>query len=68
MIASMRVNELQTVLSMFKMPKLGKKQELIQRCTDLLRTPALQIQVANQVKILVGKNNSRAAPYSVPMR
>ncbi|WKX88308.1 hypothetical protein Q1695_008167 [Nippostrongylus brasiliensis] len=68
MIASMRVNELQTVLSLFKMPKLGKKQELIHRCTELLRTPALQVQVANQVKMLVGKNGNRVAPYPIPVR
>ncbi|PIO58306.1 hypothetical protein TELCIR_20262, partial [Teladorsagia circumcincta] len=67
MIASMRVNELQTVLSMFKMPKLGKKQELIQRCTDLLRTPSVQMQVANQVKLMIGKGN-RVAPYPIPVR
>uniref|UniRef100_A0A0K0DBV1 SAP domain-containing protein n=1 Tax=Angiostrongylus cantonensis TaxID=6313 RepID=A0A0K0DBV1_ANGCA len=67
MIASMRVNELQTVLSMFKMPKLGKKQELIQRCTELLRTPSVQIQVASQVKLMVGKSN-RMAPYQIPVR
>ncbi|KAJ1350075.1 hypothetical protein KIN20_005785 [Parelaphostrongylus tenuis] len=67
MIASMRVNELQTVLSMFKMPKLGKKQELIQRCTELLRTPSVQFQVASQVKLLVGKN-ARVSPYQIPVR
>uniref|UniRef100_A0A7I4XTR6 E3 SUMO-protein ligase gei-17 n=1 Tax=Haemonchus contortus TaxID=6289 RepID=A0A7I4XTR6_HAECO len=67
MIASMRVNELQTVLSMFKMPKLGKKQELIQRCTDLLRSPSVQMQVANQVKLMIGKG-TRVAPYAVPVR
>lgn len=63
----MRVNELQTVLSMFKMPKLGKKQELIHRCTELLRTPSVQLQVANQVKMMIGKG-SRVAPYPVPVR
>ncbi|KAK5978864.1 SAP domain-containing protein [Trichostrongylus colubriformis] len=67
MITSMRVNELQTLLSMFKMPKLGKKQELIQRCIDLLRSPSIQVQVANQVKLMMGKGN-RVGPYPVPVR
>lgn len=49
-VQQFRVNELHILLSTFKCPKLGKKNELIQRCISLLRTARNQGAIAQKIR------------------
>uniref|UniRef100_A0A914CHJ6 Probable NADH dehydrogenase [ubiquinone] iron-sulfur protein 7, mitochondrial n=1 Tax=Acrobeloides nanus TaxID=290746 RepID=A0A914CHJ6_9BILA len=49
-IANFRVNELHLLLTSFRIPKLGKKQELVDRALQLLNKPAHQSHVIERVK------------------
>ncbi|CAI4227326.1 unnamed protein product [Auanema sp. JU1783] len=64
LIAGLRVNELQTLLVVFNLPKLGKKQELIQRAYSLLHSATSQGRLVTTLEDITRRSApSRSAPY-----
>ncbi|PAV82825.1 hypothetical protein WR25_21997 isoform I [Diploscapter pachys] len=67
-ISQLRVNEIQTILGYFRSNKLGKKNELINRCITLLRNPTYQAQMAHHIRDMSKRNqriNSSGYPHPV---
>jgi hypothetical protein len=63
------VNELHNFLTTFRQPKLGKKQELIQRSISLLHNHRWQANAVQKIREMQASNrvrNANAMPYPAP--
>ncbi|KAI3413987.1 hypothetical protein GPALN_011456 [Globodera pallida] len=58
-VQNLRVHELHQLLSIFHYPKLGKKQELVQRALTVLSNPKFQAKAAHKVLEIQTNNRIR---------
>lgn len=57
-----KVNELHLLLATFRYPKLGKKQELVQRALSLLQNQRYQLSASQKIREIHASTRVRAAP------
>lgn len=65
-MSNFRVNELHLFLTHYKFPKLGKKQDLVNRAHSLLSNPKYQLSALQKVREIHTNSNIRnmAQPYT----
>lgn len=65
MVGNFRVNELHLLLTSHHYPKLGKKQDLVNRAQSLLSNPKFQLTAVQKVREIHTNNSIRGMtqPY-----
>ena len=67
-VQNFRIHELQLLVSTFKYPKIGKKQELISRAISILSNPKFQMSGVQKVREIQANSRVRdgSQPYAYP--